>query len=290
MTATSTAVPFPEPQAFGLTVTPLQPRIGAEIGGIDLRQPLTPELTKALRALLLQHKVIFFRDQDITRDQHVARGRQFGELEVHPFIRLQGDTHPEIQPVYARPDRRGSGRADHWHTDTSWRLTPSLGAILRAIDVPDVGGDTIWVNAAAAYEELPEDVKQRIDDLYAVHDAARLAPLSSAEKAAEVRRNNPVVAHPVVRTHPETGEKSLYLNESLTTQILYLDKKESDELLQYLLSQFLRPEIQVRFKWRRNSIAFWDNRATVHYASNDYGDFPRRMERVAIVGDRPFRR
>jgi taurine dioxygenase len=296
MTATATNLAFAVavPDDLGLDVTPLEPFIGAEIGGVDLRKRMTPALRDAIRGLLLKHKVIFFRDQDITAEQQIAFGRNFGELEVHPFIRTEGE-YPEIQPVYAQPlhgkpkPAGGYGRADHWHTDTSWRLTPSLGAILRAIDVPPVGGDTIWVNAVAAYELLPQDVKDRIGNLCAIHDAGELKALSSPGKAAEVRRNNPIVAHPVVRTHPETGERALYLNDMLTTQIIGLETKaESDELIQFLLRQFLRPEIQVRFKWRKHSIAFWDNRCTVHYAVNDYGDYPRRMERVAIVGDRPF--
>lgn len=264
-------------------VKPINPTIGAEIEGVDLSQPLSSELRDAVRAALLKYKVIFFRDQEITREQHIAFGRQFGDLETHPFIRLEG--YPEIQPVYSD---RSYGRADRWHTDTSWRLTPSLGAVLRAVSVPDVGGDTLWADAVAAYRGLPDDVKQRIDGLYAIHDSAGLARLSTPEKVAETRRSNPLVAHPIVRRHPETGEKSLFVNSTLTTQILYLEsKKESDELLEYLYQQFKIPEYQVRFKWKKNSIAFWDNRQTMHYASNDYGDFPRRMERVAIVGDRP---
>lgn len=267
-----------------VTVRPIQPTIGAEIEDVDLREPLRPEVRDAIRAALLEYKVIFFRDQAITREQHIAFGRQFGELEVHPFIRLDG--YPEIQPVYSD---RAYGKADRWHTDTSWRLTPSLGAILRAVDVPPIGGDTLWADAVAAYEGLPGDVRAKIDPLFAVHDAAKLARLSSVDTALETRRTNPVIAHPVVRQHPETGRKSLFVNSTLTTQILYLDsKRESDELLDYLYAQFHRPEYQVRFKWRKNSIAFWDNRQTMHYAANDYGEYPRRMERVAIVGDRPI--
>jgi taurine dioxygenase len=277
-------IPQPSLETGPITVRPLQPTIGAEIEGVDLRNPISAEVRDAIRAALLKHKVIFFRDQELTREQHIAFGRQFGDLEQHPFIRLPD--YPEIQPVYSDA---ASGRADRWHTDTSWRLTPSLGAILRAIEVPDVGGDTLWADAVAVYNSLPDDVKTRIEGLYAIHDSANLARLTSdPEKVVQLRRSNPLVAHPIVRRHPETGERSLFLNSTLTTQILYFDsKRESDDLLEYLFARFHAPEHQVRFKWRKHSIAFWDNRQTVHYASNDYGEFPRRMERVAIVGDRP---
>jgi taurine dioxygenase len=264
-----------------LTITPIHPSIGAEISGIDLREALTPRLHDEIKAALLKYKVVFFRDQDISRDQHVAFARAFGTLYPHPTVKgVEG--HPEIHRIAiadADPSvytGRFKGPAVY-HTDTSWRLVPTWGVVLRGVNIPEVGGDTIWVNAQLAYENLSDELKARLDGLFVTHDF-RSALLRAG-------KDYPIVAHPVVRTHPETGAKILWVNYSLKPAILGLPQPESDALLQTLLDEYKRPEYQVRFKWRPNSIAFWDNRATVHYAIHDYGDFPRTVERVVIADD-----
>ena len=258
-----------------LTVQPVNPTIGAEIGGVDLAQPLTAEVRGELRTLLLKHKVLFFRDQEITRDQQVAFALNFGELYAHPTGGTE--THRVIQPIAAENFKKYDIRESHWHTDTSWRIDPSLGAVLRAVDIPEVGGDTIWADGGAIYRGLPEDLKAQIDDLYVIHD------YQDALQRSGVRY--PLVAHPIVRTHPETGEDILWINFGLKPRIVDLDRAESDALLARLYTEVKRPEYHARFRWRKNSVAFWDNRAGIHYAVRDYGDYPRVMERVLIAGD-----
>ena len=266
-------------QTGALQVQRLNPVIGAEVSGVDLSQPLPGPRRDELRALLLEHKVLFFRDQILTREQHLAFAAQFGELYAHPTGGLT--EHRIIQPISAESFKRYQEkklyRENHWHTDTSWRLNPSLGAVLRAVDIPEVGGDTIWANGGAIYRGLPEDLKARIDDLYVIHDYQ-----DALRDAGEVY---PLVAHPVVRTHPETGEDILWVNFGLKPRIVDLDRAESDALIARLYDEVKEPEHQVRFRWRPNSVAFWDNRAAVHYAVRDYGDYPRVMERVLIAGD-----
>lgn len=259
-----------------LTVDRLNPTIGAEIGGVDLTQPLTAQLRETLRALLLKHKVLFFRDQDITRDQQVAFALNFGELYAHPTGGVE--THRVVQPIAAENFKKYVANGEsHWHTDTSWRIDPSFGAVLRAVTIPEVGGDTIWADGAAIYRGLPEDLKAKIDDLYVIHD------YQDALRRSGV--NYPLVAHPIVRTHPETGEDIFWINFGLKPRIIDLDKAESDALLARLYEEVKRPEHHARFRWRKNSVAFWDNRAGLHFAVRDYGDFPRVMERVLIASD-----
>jgi taurine dioxygenase len=269
------------------TITPLQPSLGAGISGVDLSRPLSEPLRDALRAALLQYRVLFFRDQELTREQHIAFGRAFGELEVHPVF--SHPDHPEILPLIAQ-DFIGKYRAttdSNWHADTTFRPEPSAASILRALVSPSLGGDTVFANAVAAYESLPDDLKERIDGLTAVHDSSVfLQFIDSEEKKEALRAEYPEVVHHVVRVHPETGEKVLYVNSVFTRRIEGVEPAEGEALLRRLLDQVKRPEFQVRWRWRPHSIAFWDNRATQHYAVPDYGE-PRHMERVTIVGDRP---
>lgn len=272
------------------------PVIGAEISGVDLKDDLSDETYSALRRALLKFKVLFFRRQDITPAQHVAVARRFGELEVHPVFPHHPD-HPELV-VFGRDGGR-RGTENIYHSDVSWRAVPSMGSMLRCVSCPEVGGDTIWVNMAAAYANLPEEVKARIANLKAVHDAL---PLFSAELTEEscdrMREQFPPVVHPVVRTHPETGEKILFVNEAFTTHLANYAREQpyrigSDfrlgemDLLQYLYRQAAAPEYQVRLRWEPNTIALWDNRATHHYAVQDYFPAPRHMNRATIIGDRP---
>jgi taurine dioxygenase len=277
-------------QAAGLTISPLTPLIGAEISGVDLAAPLGPAETSALRQALLDWKVLFFRDQDITTDQHLAFARHFGALEVHPFAPSKPG-YPEVLAI--THDRDSRGRENTWHSDVTWRVEPSLGSILRAVEVPPVGGDTLFADMAAAYDGLSDEVKAEIDGKVAVHDfthfRAGLRRRGAGEAEIEAfNRAYPRPEHPVVRTHPETGRKALYVNAAFTLHIVGMDKARSDALLAHLYAQAAIPEYQCRFRWETNSVAFWDNRASQHYAASDYWPAVRRMERVTVVGDRPY--
>lgn len=273
--------------AFSLK--PLTPTIGAEVHGIDLAKPVDAGTLAALRQTLLDWKVIFFRDQNITTEQHIAFARNFGDLEVHPFAPHKPD-YPEILAI--THDKDNKGKENTWHSDVTWREAPSLGSILRAIEVPDVGGDTLFSDMYAAYDNLPDDVKAEIDGKVAIHDFAhfRAAMRKRGKSEAEIEAMNkkyPMVEHPVVRTHPETGRKGVYVNAAFTQYIVGMERAASDALLKYLYAQAAIPEYQCRFSWEANSLAFWDNRACQHYAVSDYWPAVRRMERVTIIGDRP---
>lgn len=186
-------------------------------------------------------------------------------------------THRIIQPIASEDFKRYASADNHWHTDTSWRLNPVLGAVLRAEHIPDVGGDTIWANGGSVLRGLSPELRARIDGLYVVHDFQ-----DALAQAGEIY---PLVAHPVIRTHPETGEDIFWINFSLKPRFVDLDKAEGDALLAILYAEVKKPEHSVRFRWRKNSVAFWDNRAGLHYAVRDYGDFPRVMHRVLIASD-----
>ena len=276
--------------ASPLEVSPLTPTIGAEIGGIALSQPLDAETKQSLRDLLLEWKVIFFRDQDITTEQHLDFARSFSDLEVHPFAPHKPN-YPEVLAI--THDKDNKGRENTWHSDVTWRIEPSLGSVLRAIEIPGFGGDTLFADMYAAYDNLSDDVKAQIDGKTAIHDFAhfRLAMRKrglSEEQIEAMNKKYPMVEHPIVRTHPETKRKALYVNAAFTQYIVGMDRAESDALLKHLYAQAAIPEYQCRFRWQKNSIAFWDNRASQHYAVSDYWPAVRRMERVTIIGDRPY--
>ena len=273
-----------------LTLTPLTPTIGAEVCGVDLSEPIDAAARGALRQALLDWKVLFFRDQDITTEQHLAFARNFGDLEVHPFAPSKPG-YPEVLAI--THDREHPGRENTWHSDVTWRIEPSLGSVLRAVEVPPVGGDTLFADMYAAYEGLIDAVKAEIEGAVAVHDFAhfRVGMRRQGKSEAEIEAFNtayPMVEHPVVRTHPETGRKALYVNAAFTQSIVGLDKASSDALLKQLYAQAAIPEYQCRFRWQAHSIAFWDNRASQHYAASDYWPAVRRMERVTVIGDRPY--
>jgi taurine dioxygenase len=267
------------------TLRPLGRVIGAEIDGVDLGEPLTPELRTELNRALLEWKVVFFRDQRITSAQQRAFAANWGALETNPFLPIgDNDQVTRFERTADMP-----GYENIWHVDVTWRPRPALGSVLRLIEVPPVGGDTMWADMAAAYDNLPEDVRTRIDGLTAVHDyLPGFDRFSDHALLAQWQDRFPPVEHPVVRTHPETGRRTLFVNQAFTTHIAGMDRDESDRLLRYLFLQAHTPEFQVRFSWRPGSVAFWDNRATQHYAVNDYHPHVRVAERVAIAGDRPF--
>jgi alpha-ketoglutarate-dependent sulfate ester dioxygenase len=270
-----------------ITVHPLQPTIGAEITGVDLRYPLGDDVRDQVKAAMLDYKVVFFRDQNLDRDQHAAFARQFGPLYTHPSVnKPYSDKVPAIHQISAADARKHEKAADlqkaegwdPYHSDTSWRLDPTWGAVLRAVTLPEAGGDTVWVDAGLAYDGLPDDAKERLGGLHVTHDF-RAALVSAGH-------DYPIVAHPVVRVHRETGRKILWVNFSQHPWIVGLDRDESRELLSIVHDQYRKPEYQVRFSWRPGSIAFWDNRAAVHYAVRNYGDFPRLLERI-LIADEP---
>lgn len=276
--------------ALPFTLKPLTPTIGVEVHDIDLGQPMDAATLAALRQTLLDWKVIFFRDQNITTEQHLNFARQFGELEVHPFAPHKAG-FPEILAI--THDEKNKGKENTWHSDVTWREAPSLGSILRALEVPDVGGDTLFSDMYAAYDNLPDEIKAEIEDKVAVHDFAhfRVAMRKRGASEDEIKAMNkkyPMVLHPVVRTHPETGRKGIYVNAAFTQSIVGMDKEKSDAMLKYLYAQAAIPEYQCRFSWAANSLAFWDNRACQHYAVSDYWPAVRRMERVTIIGDKPY--
>lgn len=270
----------------GFSVKKISPHIGALISGIDLTKDVSREICHQLKEVLLEAKVLFFRDQDISLEQHLAFARQFGELEVHPFAPTHKD-HPEVLVISHSKESRG--KENFWHSDVTWRKEPSLGSILRAKKVPETGGDTLFSDMYAAYDNLSDEIKKKVEGRVAVHDFGRVFGRKlSPEKQQEMREKYPLSEHPIIRTHPETGRKAIYVNTAFTDSIKDMDKTESDTLLAHLYSQASIPEHQCRFQWQPNSIAFWDNRACQHYAASDYWPEERVMERVTIVGDKPY--
>ncbi|WAX76702.1 TauD/TfdA dioxygenase family protein [Streptomyces sp. KMM 9044] len=270
-------------ERFG--VVPQARTIGAEIKGVDLARPLGTELREELNRALLEWKVLFFRAQHLTSDQQRAFAGHWGELETNPLL-ATGSTEDVV-----RFDKRDSAAPTYenvWHADVTFRERPALGAVLQVREVPPFGGDTMWADMAAAYDDLPQEVKDRIEGARAVHDfIPGFARFYGPERLIPHQDRFPPVEHPVVRTHPETGRRMLFVNTSFTTHITEMARDESDRLLRYLFQQAHVPEFQVRFRWQPGDIAFWDNRATQHYAVNDYGSERRVAERVAIAGDRP---
>jgi alpha-ketoglutarate-dependent taurine dioxygenase/GNAT superfamily N-acetyltransferase len=288
MMSAATASIGQSPLFAGLDIRPLQPTIGAEIHGIDISQPLTLGQRDAIKAAILEYKVVFFRDQTLDKQGHADFARQFGPLYDYPSATSDTNIVPihKISAVEAKKRQRGTQPdfirdGDYYHTDTSWRLVPAWGAVLRAVDLPPVGGDTIWVDANLAYEGLSDELKARLEGLYVVHDFQ-----SSLNELGH--HDYPVVAHPAVRTHRETGKKILWVNFSLKPQFLGVELEESHALAVDVLRQYKRPEFQARFSWAPGSVAFWDNRAAVHYAVRNYGDYPRLLERILIADERLY--
>ena len=264
----------------------LSPMIGAELAGLKLSGDLPDAAISEIRRALLEFKVVFFRDQhELTAAEHIAFARRFGDLEIHPAT-PKGQEDPEILRI--THDETSKGRENAWHSDVTWRPEPSLGSILRAREVPPFGGDTLFSCMYAAYDALSPAMKEWVSGLTARHDIARVFAGRLNKSVEELHAQYPVQEHPVVRTHPETGRRALYVNTAFTDQIVGLSKKESDWLLAHLYTFAAVPEHQCRFRWEAGSLAFWDNRACQHYAASDY--FPQRrvMERVTIAGDRPF--
>ena len=282
-----------------IKVEPLTCSIGALLENVSLGDLSRDDaLFAEIRALLLKHKVLFLHGQDITRAEHVAFARRFGDLEDHPVAGSDPD-HPGLVRIYRGPDSRNEQYENAWHCDTTWRECPQLGAVLRCVESPAVGGDMLWVNMAEAYNRLPEDIKAKIAGLRARHSIeASFGAAMPIEKRLALKAQFPDAEHPVVRTHPETGEKVLFVN-AFTTHFTNFHTPENVRfgqdanpgaslLLNYLISQAYIPEFQVRFRFRKNSVAIWDNRCTQHYAVQDFWPAVRNLERAGIVGDRPY--
>ena len=271
-----------------LSVDPLTPHFGAEIHDLDLSQVLSDSVMKALEQALLDWKVLFFRDQNIDTEDHKRVARWFGELEVHPTA-VPGAEHAEL--IRIAEDDKLRAHNNLWHSDVTFRQSPPLGSILCCREIPPVGGDTMFADMEAAYEGLDEKTKTKIDDANALHvwpDAwVDIAMKSQNLDSDEFWRRYPNPEHPVVRTHPQTGRRSLFVNTAFTRQIVGMEKAESDALLAFLYSQARVPEYQCRFRWRKNSVAFWDNRCTQHYAIADFYPQKRVVERITIGGDKP---
>ena len=282
-----------------MRVEPLTCHIGAELVGVSLRDAACDDaLFAEIRAALLKHRVLFLRDQAISRQDHVAFARRFGELEDHPVA----PSHPEapgLVQIYKDPASPIDRYENAWHTDATWREAPPMGCVLRCVECPPVGGDTMWANMALAYERLPAHVKTLIAGLKARHSIeASFGAAMPEEKRHALRAQYPDAEHPVVRTHPETGEKILFVN-GFTTHFTNFHTAANvrfgqdynpgmQQLLAYLVSQAFVPEYQVRWRWKPNSVAFWDNRSTQHYAVMDYPPCHRKMERAGIIGDLPY--
>ena len=271
-----------------IDVLPVTPVLGAELRGVKLRPEIDDDEIAAIRAALLEHKVLFFRDQSLDPAGLTQLGRRFGEpTPAHP-VEPSVEGHPEVLSL----DSEEGARADVWHSDLTFQERPPLGALLHAEVVPDVGGDTLWVDMTAAYEALSPALRGFLDGLTATHSPSKAGDYfagrdtSSGDKAAATAAAAPT-RHPVVRVHPETGRRSLFVNPLFTIKIDGLRRSESDAILDLIQQVATRPDAMVRWRWRAGDVAFWDNRCTMHYALMDYGTTRRNMLRVALEGDRP---
>ena len=282
-----------------MRIEKLTTHIGAEISGINLADAIgNDDLFEAIRLALLDHKVLFLRDQEISKAEHVAFASRFGNLEDHPVAGSDPE-HPGLVCIYKDLDSPPDHFENAWHCDATWREVPPMGAVLRCLECPPTGGDTVWANMSRAYDDLSDDVRETIDGLYARHSIeATFGARMPVEKRHGLKQQFPDAEHPVVRTHPETGEHVLFVN-AFTTHFTNFHTSRNvrfgqdyapgaSNLLNYLISRAAIPEYQVRWRWRPNSVAIWDNRSTQHYAVMDYWPAVRKMERAGIIGDKPY--
>jgi taurine dioxygenase len=277
-----------------IDVKPVAGACGAEVTGVDLSQSLDNETFAEIHQAFLDHQVLFFRDQDLTEDEHKAFGRRFGDLNIHPrYVPLEG--HPEIFPIRKDPeDKRIVGES--WHHDLTHLPAPPLGSVLYALKVPPVGGDTMFSSQYAAYDALSDGLKETLDGMTAVHDnriqSPKIATTRNTDRTSKLREDadeaeEPECEHPVVITHPESGRKALFVNRVRTHRFKDMTEEESKPLLEYLFEHSHKPEFTCRFRWEKGSIAFWDNRCLMHKALNDYPGHRRYMNRVTVNGGRP---
>ncbi len=280
---------MPSAEFERIDVNPVSGALGAEISGVDIAADLDDQTIGEIRRALLQYLVIFFRDQDLSVERHKAFSRRFGDLFIHPNFQL-GQADKEMVFLLRQPGDT-SAAGEQWHADTTMMATPPMGAILHALEVPEVGGDTLFANQYLAYEALSEGMRHMLDGLSAVHSDVRVAGPQSdvnAKRTSKVRDDadwRPTVnTHPVVRAHPETGRKCLFVNRVYTMNFTGMTEAESAPLLTYLYEHQSRPEFTCRFRWQPGSVAFWDNRCTVHLAIHDNRDSVRHMQRTQIAG------
>jgi taurine dioxygenase len=279
-----------------IEVHPIAGSLGAEIGGVDLAGPLSDECFAEIRQAFLAHAVVFFRGQSLAEERQIAFARRFGEPEVHPIV-LGSDAHPELVRVL-KPAGESASFGTGWHSDNSFFAKPSLGSLLYGVVIPPFGGDTIFASTERAYDALSEDLRRLLGGLRAVHSASRAYDPANVgehkyrgEAPISYRWSDSIreeVVHSVVRTHPETGRKSLYVNPMFTLRIEGMPRAESDALLRLLFDHCSKPDWTCRFRWTPGAVALWDNRCTWHYALDDYREFERLMHRVTIAGDTPF--
>lgn len=267
--------------------------LGAEIDGVDLSRPLDNATFDDIHQAFLDHQVIFFRDQQLTPESHKTFARRFGTLNIHPYVAGMAD-HPEVMEIIKEPHERvnfGGG----WHTDMSFEALPALGTLLHAIEVPAFGGDTLFASQYAAYDALTPGMKRLLESLEAVHSASReygaTGISAQARESMSIRVAEgevPESVHPVVRTHPQTGRKALFVNAAFTVRFKDMSVRESRPLLDFLVRHATEDAFTCRFRWTAGALAFWDNRCVQHYALNDYHGQRRHMRRVTVDGDRPF--
>jgi taurine dioxygenase len=272
-----------------ISVNPIAGALGAEIGGVHLGQ-IGENAFDEVRAAFVEYQVLFFRDQEITRDQHKEFGRRFGTLQIHPYLQpLKDEGHPEF--VVLNSDEKHPYVAEAWHSDVTFLDEPPLGSVLRCVIAPEFGGDTMWASMYAAYEALSDKMQRLLSDLVAIHDTVRTFSRSDYRTDHIGGTQAKVVLsaeHPVIRTHPESGRKGLFVNSTFTSSIKGMKPLESLAVLNFLYRHIEKPDFSCRFRWRANSVAMWDNRCTQHRVVADNRTAERRMERVTINGDRPF--
>jgi taurine dioxygenase len=268
-----------------IEVERLTPHVGGEIRGVDLSRPFTEAAFKDIHGALIEHGVIFFRDQHITPEQHKAFGRLFGALHLHPATPHVLEHHPEIMLIHAdETSKRIAG--EEWHSDVSCDPEPPMGSILYMHELPPVGGDTLFASMYAAHETLSDSMRRFLEGLTAIHDGE---PVYRGRYGRDDSgRTYPRAEHPVIRTHPVSGRRALFVNRVFTSRIAQLERHESDAVLRMLFRHVETPELQCRFRWRQHSIAFWDNRCVQHHAMWDYYPSRRHGHRVTVKGDRPF--
>jgi taurine dioxygenase len=274
-----------------LRITPISPNIGAEISGVDLRQPVSSPDYEAIHRALMEYEVLVFRKQHLTSEQQVAFGKQFGALTVHPFSPNRSDL-PELIVLDNHKDNPPR-LSDVWHSDETFRQEPPMGTILRAVITPELGGDTLFASMTAAYDTLSGPVKTLIEGLDALHDFKPFRTLFGEDpegrtKLQKMEKQYPNPLHPVVRIHPVTGRKVLFVNPQFTISLQGLKEVESRHILDILFNQAHVPEHQLRLHWETGTVAFWDNRSVQHYAVHDYCPQRRKMERITLKGDIPF--
>jgi len=269
-----------------ISVDPVTPRIGAVVSGVDLSQPVSNQQYSEIHDVLMAHQVIFFRDQDMTLEQHKDLGRHFGELHIHPAS-PGPEGHPEVLIIHADKDsKRIAG--ERWHSDVSCDPEPPMGSILHLHTIPPSGGDTLFASMYAAYEALSDRMKAYLEGLTATHSGEQVYRGRYADKGVnDAGKVYPTNVHPVVRTHPETGRKGLFVNRSYTQNFEGMTREESLPWLNFLEAHATRPELTCRFRWEKGSVAVWDNRCVMHIAMHDYKGQWRKMHRVQMVGDTP---